>query len=417
MSAYDDMGAEVVDRAEAAGFVETCPRCLREACKCPSVEQVPHMQGDETWIGDDGELHWPDSQRRQNSGAATDAAPGSTWRPVDLTTILNGQWQPPEPTVGRRADGRGLLYPGRVHTVAGESEAGKGWLFVAITVAELSAGASVLWVDFEDEPGAVVGRLLAAGATPEQLRDRFGYIRPEGPIGAAGARADVAAALSDLRPTAVLLDGVTEAMGLHGLDPLKNAEVAQFGRLLPRPVAAAGPAVLASDHVTKSGEGRGRYAIGAVHKLNGVDGAAYLIDNRRPFGIGVTGRSTLTLAKDRPGALRQHARPSAGGLAWYADLVVSSHAADFVEWDLTTPPAEPVGPFRPTALMAKVSDALQRAAVPLSGRDIENRVRGKRVTDVRAALAVLVDERWVVVEEGPRRARLHRLARPFTEGA
>jgi hypothetical protein len=416
--------------------IDLCPDCQRRVCKCPSLDDVPYLPSDSGYIGEDGRWHPPESgdfsplrPERDESGHSgpvtdrsdrnrSDSAPGptgdepaSSWHPVDLAAVLDGTWTPAQPTVGRRGDGHGLLYPGRVHTIAGESEAGKGWFMVALTVTELIADHGIVYVDFEDEVGAVVGRMLAAGATPDQLRTRFAYIRPEGPISAIG-RGELTAAIGDLHPAAVLLDGVTEAMGLHGLDPLKNAEVATFGRMLPRWIADRGPAVLASDHVTKNSEGRGRYALGAVHKLNGVDGAAYLIDNRRPFGIGMTGRSTLMLAKDRPGALRQHARPSGAGLWWYADLVLASRDATFVEIDVSPPGAEPAAPFRPTVLMRKVSDALTRAGTPLSGRDIQDRVTGK-AADIRTAVAVLVDEGYVVVEDGKRNAKLHRLVQPY----
>ena len=48
-----------------------------------------------------------------------------SWQPVDLSEVLDGSWQPPEPTVGRRSDGAGLFYPGKVHTLSSESEGGK----------------------------------------------------------------------------------------------------------------------------------------------------------------------------------------------------------------------------------------------------------------------------------------------------
>ena len=38
-------------------------------------------------------------------------------------------------------------------------------------------------------------------------------------------------------------------------------------------------------------EHRGRYAIGGVPQLNGLDGAAYTMEAREPFGIGITGRA------------------------------------------------------------------------------------------------------------------------------
>ena len=42
--------------------------------------------------------------------------------------------------------------------------------------------------------------------------------------------------------TLVILDGVTEAMTLHGYDLHSNADIAAFYHLLPRPIADTGPA-------------------------------------------------------------------------------------------------------------------------------------------------------------------------------
>ena len=75
----------------------------------------------------------------------------SSWRPVDLTSVLDGTWQPPKPTVGRRQDGLGLFYPGKTHTVVSETEGGKTWLALAACIAEMDAGCHVVYVDFEDD--------------------------------------------------------------------------------------------------------------------------------------------------------------------------------------------------------------------------------------------------------------------------
>ncbi|HEY9379499.1 MAG TPA: hypothetical protein VIQ02_20670, partial [Jiangellaceae bacterium] len=163
-------------------------------------------------------------------------------------------------------------------------------------------------------------------------------LRPESPITDVVSRGDLAELIGDTRPSYVAIDGVTEGMVLHGLDPLSNKDAATFGRFLPTAIARRGPAVVSLDHVTKSPDGRGRYAIGAVHKLNGLNGAAYLLDNRHPFGIGVKGTSTIKIAKDRPGQIRRHCLPGAGGLHWYGDLVLDSHDELFAELDVVAPP-------------------------------------------------------------------------------
>lgn len=341
-------------------------------------------------------------------------APRSSWAPVDLTAVLDGTFEPPRATVGRRSDGIGLLYPGRVHTVAAESEAGKTWFADCTVVAELAAGNAAVFLDFEDDEGGVVGRLLAMGAKPDDLRDRFAYVRPDDAVTAMDNRTALAQVIGDLRPAVAILDGVTEAMSLHGLELKDNTDVARFGKLLPRWIAAQGTAVLALDHVVKDRDGRGRYAIGAVHKLNGVNGAAFVLENRRPFGIGVTGRSTVLLAKDRPGQLRQHARPASEGLAWFADLIVESHDATFAEVSLCPPDGMSTGLFRPTVLMSRVAEALAGATEPLTKQDIEARVRGK-ATDIRTAVAALVDDGYITVELGRYNAKLHRLIKPYGE--
>lgn len=380
-----------------------CPRCkwAGNLCQCPPEEPAPNA--------DQSALAAPGATSILPT--IVGIAPARSWLPVDLTAVLDGTYQPPVPSVGRRDDGAGLFYSGRVHTIAAESEGGKTWLALHAAMAELAAGNGVLYVDFEDDEGGVVGRLLALGAKPLAVRERFAYLRPEDPIGAADNRGDLGQALGDLRPTLGILDGVTEAMSLHGLELKDNTDVARFGKLLPRWIADRGPAVAALDHVTKDREGRGRYALGGVHKLNGVNGAAYVLENRTPFGIGRTGRSTLFVAKDRPGQLRQHALPASEGMYWLADLVIESHDASFVEASLTVPNQD-TGPFRPTVLMRRVSEALERATAPLSKQDIEARVKG-RAADIRTAVAALIDDGYVRVTVGKYNAKLHELIKPY----
>jgi hypothetical protein len=315
--------------------------------------------------------------------------------------------------VGRRRDGAGLFYPGRVHSVASESEAGKTWLALHAVAVELAAGNAAVYLDFEDDEGGLVGRLLSLGVDRQVVRDRFAYVKPDESINAVGNGADLGQVLGDLRPTLVVLDGITEAMTLHGLEVKDNGDVARFGKLLPARIAAHGPATVNLDHVVKSTENRGRYALGGVHKLNGLNGAAYMLENRTPFGIGLTGRSTVYVVKDRPGQLRRNALPS-NGAHWYADLVLDSHHDEFVEVTLDAP-GERTETFKPTVLMGRVSDALTRAGEPLGVRGVLDRVHGKRAQDVRAALAALVDEGYVAVENGSRGAHLHRLVRPYGE--
>jgi len=311
-----------------------------------------------------------------------------SWQPVDLGPVLEGSWQSPEPTVGLRTDGVGLLYPGKVHTVASESEGGKTWFALSIVLDEISAENHALYVDFEDDEGGIVGRLLGLGLGRDLISERFHYLRPADPLGTGIHLDDLHQLLNDCRPTVAVIDGVTEAMTVHGLSPNDNTDVAKFGRMLPRRLAAAGVASVALDHVTKATDSRGRYALGAVHKLNGVDGAAYILENRRPFGVGLTGKSTVKIAKDRPGQLRKHALPSSAGMFWHGDLVLTSHAEGFAEVEVQAPESRATGDFRPTVQMSRIMAVIEEKG-PLSQRLIRTAVTGKNDT-ITAALNQLI---------------------------
>jgi hypothetical protein len=179
--------------------------------------------------------------------------------------------------------------------------------------------------------------------------------------------------------------------------------------------------------VVKSADSRGRYAIGGVHKLNGLNGVMYLLESVKPFGIGIKGRSRLRIAKDRPGQLRREALPHEGGLYWFADLVVDATEPNLIEAVLY-PPIEQAAIEQQTAeqekasreeaeisdRQKKVTAVLRSAAEPLSGRAIAELVPG-RASVTRRALTRLVHVGEVATVPGPKGATLHVLAE--TEGS
>ena len=319
----------------------------------------------------------------------------STWRPIDLSPVLTGTYTPPRPTVGERADHKtGLFYPGRCHTVASESEGGKTWLLNAVTSTELTRGLNVVCIDFEDDEGGIAGRLLTLQVGRDQLAKQFTYIRPEDPLEPVTSKTMLGQLIGDTRPSLVIIDGVTEGMVLHGLDPLSNKDCAAFGRMLPTAMAKHGPAVVSLDHVTKSGEQRGRYAIGAVHKLNGLNGAAYLLDNRHPIAIGLKGVSGIKIAKDRPGQLRKHSFPSNNGLHWFGDLIIDSVDEQFATTEIA-PPHGKDPDWRPTAKMAHLWLIIE-ANPGISGRQLQNLAGGNAGTN-RKALSYLELDKFITV--------------------
>lgn len=91
--------------------------------------------------------------------AVIDDEPLGGWEFVDLDPILTGAYTPPVPTIGRRSDGLGLVYAGRVHSIAGEPGGGKTWLALHLIVEVILAGGIGALIDYEDTPDAAVHRL------------------------------------------------------------------------------------------------------------------------------------------------------------------------------------------------------------------------------------------------------------------
>ena len=321
----------------------------------------------------------------------------SSWKAKDLGPILSGEWQPPKPSVGQRIDGVGLFYPGKIHWLSSETEAGKTWLALAVCACEIRRGHHVGYLDFEDSEDAIVGRLLLLQLGHNEIQEYFHYHQPMDPL-KAGAPVDDLEETLALNPTLVVIDGVTEALSTQGLKN-DNDDIARWFRILPRLITARGIAVVCLDHVTKDKETRGRYAIGGVHKINGIDGAAYVLENRHPIGAGLKGRSYLRIAKDRPGQLRKHA-VSGRPMFWFADLVVDLTFAGQVEGVVTVEPPKDfgdddgTGDWRPTVVMGRISTVLAAHPDGLTQTQLEVKVTGKART-IREALHYLISDGYV----------------------
>ncbi|WP_052441362.1 AAA family ATPase [Streptacidiphilus anmyonensis] len=372
------------------------------------------------------------SLQARAAGLAPTKPTTSSWGFTDLSDVLDGTHKPIMPTVGARHDGVGLFYPGRLNDVSGESEGGKTWFALIACLVEVGRGNHVVYLDFEDEAAGVIGRAMQLGGKPDQLRAYFHYVRPELAPGTGDVDRFVRM-VSGVTPTLVVVDGITEAMAMFGLELKDNTEIAKFGRHLLRPLASTGAAVVTLDHVVKDRDSRGRYSLGGVHKLNGINGVKYVVEAVAPFGVGLTGRSRVRIAKDRPAQLRRHALPGGERMHWFADLVVESCSETEVRGFLYEPyerPAEEVSQATPEELAheketVEIEDrkkaivaALQRAKKPLSKKDIEERVSG-RATVTRRALNDLVDSGALLTEPGARNAVLHSLPSgelPLEEG-
>jgi hypothetical protein len=329
----------------------------------------------------------------------------SSWypKPLDLT----GEAEEPEPEFLARNDGHRLFYRGKINALLGESESGKTWVALHAVAQSLHLQEKVIYLDFEDSGKGILSRLRALGLEDRHF-ENFTYANPDQNL-TLDERIDLIDALMEIVPELIVVDGVNAAMTLLNLELTSNRDATFFSQQLLKPLALSGACVITIDHVTKSKESRGNYAIGAQAKRADINGAAIMCEVVLPFGRGMSGELTLKVTKDRPGHVREHSKE-----AKFAGTVqLKSSATGSVEMTILAPNGER-NRLRPTHLMEAVSKVLEAAQGALSKNAIEKDVKGKAEW-VRVACQVLIDEKYIGIENGARNALNLKLLRPYRE--
>lgn len=332
-----------------------------------------------------------------------------SWTRVDLTGYLDGTRKPAQPSLMRRSDGAFLLYPGLVHSVAGESESGKSMLLLAVVAQTLQTGGRVLFLDYESDPSTVVERLSKLGAEAGAVAHGFHYVQPESdPLNGSAQEEAAFTNLVRSKYELVVFDGVTAALTVSRLATNNNDDVTAWMCRLPRRLARlTGAAVVLIDHVTKSAAGRGRYAIGAQAKMSTIDGAAFTVEPISPLGPGQCGSLALRVAKDRPGQVRAR-----GGTPRQSDrtqpvatAVFDSDASGHIDFRLDPPEATPgsLAPPEATAqaLRRRVFEFVSQQPSAPSTNQVKTAMRVRREA-VSAALSDLVADGYLEQIRGPR---------------
>ncbi len=337
--------------------------------------------------------------------------PTTTWRPLDLTDVVTGGFTPPEPTILRRDDGAGLVYPGRYNLLFGSSESCKTWLAMIAEVQVLQRGGRVVHVDLESERTEFVHRMRLLGATDSQLLNQVAYLAPEeglerirtettGP--ADHDLADTLTATTDL----VVIDAMGELFSVNGLDPLSNADAPPVTRFLRRLAERSGAAVLVIDHVPHSPRDGGAVApIGAQAKRAAVSGSALHCKATTPLAPGRVGKITLHVNKDRPGGVRAVSGPGSNAVAARVSLDAQTRG-DGVLFSIEGPPTEGQRSDALLARMDEIVTALGRFPDGLSGRGIQDAVGGRKDLTDDARTALLADGR-LEARPGSRNAVVH----------
>ena len=224
----------------------------------------------------------------------------SSWIPKQIGETELEQESPP--SMLRREDGNCLLYAGKINAIFGESESGKTWIALEAIRQELEKNNIVFYLDFEDSARSILNRLKTLRVPTDKFK-LFRYANPDEPLGE-GIGEIMRTEIMAYLPTLIVVDGVNAAMNLLGLDLEKNKDATYFSQKVLKPLRIGGAGILTIDHVTKSKDNRGNYAIGAQAKRADIDGAAFAVSVAMPFGRGIDGALDITCTKDRPGFVR-----------------------------------------------------------------------------------------------------------------
>jgi hypothetical protein len=329
-----------------------------------------------------------------------------SWLPVDLAAVFARGLKPPETRVLYREDNVHLFYPGKLHSVIGESGCLKTWVTLLAAYQEIRKGNRVLFVDFEDHEESMMMRMEPFGLTRTELIEQFTYAKPQEPLNEKTKeqiKTIIEGAAVDGKPyTLVVIDGVTEIMSMHEWKVNDQEGVAEFYRHVAKWFCSLGPATVIIDHVTKSKESRGKDAIGAQHKRAGIDGASYRVELKDPFGRGRHGRSYMYIAKDKNGAIQPHAGET--DFVGTFNIISDATTGELKAW-ISLPNATAIAPATAgvpnvvpqqvlRSIMAKAEEQESKGQLK-SKTFLANNVQGHRKDVVLKGIDVLVGDGYI----------------------
>ncbi len=318
----------------------------------------------------------------------------TSWAAVDLDKVKHGDPRPGTEFLAR-TDGKCLVYAGLPHTFYGESESLKSWAALLACKSFIETGFASLYVDFEGDEWTIVERARVVGIPEGAIGRTLRYIRPTEPLkGNANALSDLLIEETELRPSLVVLDGVSEAYALHNWDINKATDAAEFQKLFGR--FADGTATVAIDH---TGKDASRGVVGSQHKRAGLNGAEYLFTPTRREGRGGHSTATIKVTKDRHGYVREFAPKGTIGILH----VESDHEGGDHVYIEAPSYVESLGVDE---TLARALLDLITAKPGLSTTAIEKTKPGGGVTAVRDELRMLEADGKVRSEDGPRRSKL-----------
>ena len=178
---------------------------------------------------------------------------------VDLAPLIAGEFTPPEMLTPR-------IVAGTTTTVAGQRAKGKTWMVGHDAVQIMKGGGNVVWVDLEMGRVRTAERFKTLGLTPADSEHLTYFESPmmPGANDADGWRPFWAGMMQNRKPALVVIDAVTEALSVAGLDDYRGIDVARWHSWYASPALLEDAAVVYIDHTPQGGS----RTIGSVHKEN-----------------------------------------------------------------------------------------------------------------------------------------------------
>lgn len=339
--------------------------------------------------------------------------------PPSGPTFMSDDWdeEVPEklPTLLPVEGGIPLLYQGESHLLYGEGGTGKSWLCYKACAEEAAAGRISVIVDYESNRATVRARLKLLGVTKAQA-GRIAYWRISGSLMSGDEGRCLAEFIAKHNAVLVVLDSVSKALAAAGLGENDPNEYIRWDNAVVVPLTLRGVTSLLIDHighqadVPGGGNRRAPRARGASSKAHQVSGAAYFFETQEHWTKDSNGRATVTCMKDREGTRK------VGAVAANVVVTVGDGRVDMA---LHAPAAGANGsapaPKRFTWYMEYLSKYLEGLAEPVSNSAVEAHVKAESRDRnmARSGLESLVREGFVVVEAGPRNAKLNRVVKPY----